>query len=73
MLQCPVCKTMLSIPHSDTEDREFTCRGDEIGVYPGIPGGLKGPASYWIGGSRLEVKVGVDPADQERSAAAGQK
>ena len=73
MLKCPVCKTMLSIPHSDTEDRKFTCAGDEIAVYPAIQGGLRGPASYWIGGSRLEVKVGAEPADQERSAAAGQE
>jgi hypothetical protein len=73
MLQCPVCKTMLSIPQSDTEDREFTCSGDEIGVYPGIQGGLRHPASYWIGGSRVEVKIGVKPANQERSTAAGQE
>jgi len=73
MLKCPVCKTMLSIPHSDTEDRRFTCGGDEIAVYPAIQGGLRAPASYWICGSRLEVKVGAEAADQERSAAAGQE
>jgi hypothetical protein len=62
MLQCPVCKTMLSIEHSATEDREFTCGGDEIGVYPGIQGGLRA-ASYWIGGSRVEIKVGAEAAE----------